>query len=225
MKKVIFMLMVIYGCICQATPVQWTTTSGGNGHWYEVVLFPDDVTEAEIALAIEAMGEPYAVIGENGIGWWEAGVVAQSRRGYLASIQSQAENEFIFSLINNPVYWNSGTGPWFGGIQDIYSEDYYEPDGAWVWSNELLSPTIPFNSTTYESMAYTNWYGLEPNNGGGYENVAHFCTEGTSLDPSPYWNDRASNIPCSSFVIEYNVPEPATIFLVSLGGLILRKKK
>jgi hypothetical protein len=138
--------------------------------------------------------------------------------GYLDSIKSQAENDFIFSLINASAYWSGGAGPWLGGVQDLASEDYTEPDGGWVWANN-------YEPENFEPMVYTNWYGSEPNNDGGYENVTHFCTEGESLVPSSYWNDRASNIPCSAFVIEYNIPEPATILILCLGGLILRRKE
>ncbi len=225
-KSILVAAIVLFASTCQATPIQWSTASGGNGHWYEVVSMPEDVTTNEIDLAISAMGEPYAVIGGNGIGWWEAGVIANSRGGFLASIQSQGENDFIFSLINNPLYWDGGSGPWFGGLQEPTSVDYVEPDGGWEWSNSSVHPSVPYDSIFLEPMSYSNWYGLEPNNSGGYENVTHFCTEGISLEPSPYWNDRASNIPCNSFIIEYEViPEPATLLLFGFGAMVLRKRK
>jgi hypothetical protein len=100
----------------------------------------------------------------------------------------------------------------------LNSPDYVEPDGAWIWVNN-------YAQNQFEPMTYTNWYGLEPNNDGGYENVTHFCTEGASLAPSFYWNDRASNIPCNSFVVEYeSIPEPVTFALLALGGLLLRRR-
>jgi hypothetical protein len=201
-----------------STPIQWSVQSGGNGHWYDVVSFPSEVTQNEVAIATSWMGSEYAVIGSNGIGWHEANIVAYLRGGHLATIQSQAENNFIFSLIDNPIYWSGGAGPWFGGGQDLNSANYTEPGGAWVWVNN-------YAQNIFEPMVFTNWYRGEPDNDGGYENVTHFCTEGTSLDPSPYWNDRPSNIPVNSFVVEYNTPEPCSLVLLGLGGLLLRRKK
>lgn len=214
-KLIIALAVALTSCLglCQAEPIQWSV----NGHYYEAVLFSRDVTQNEISLAISAMGQAYAVVGSNGIGWHEARVVAQSRGGYLASIKSQAENDFVFSLISDPIYWNSGAGPWFGGGQDLLAQNYSEPAGGWVWVND-------YDRAHFEPMVYTKWYGSEPNNSGGYENVTHFCTEGSSQAPSPYWNDRASNIPCVGFVIEY-VPEPATLSLLALGGLAMIRRR
>jgi len=225
MKKYTVCLTVVFLCsISIAVPIQWKVEDGGNGHWYEAVSFSNDVTTDEIDLAIASMN-PYAVA-DNGIGWWESGVIAHSRGGFLASIQSQDENDFIFDLVNNPVYWDGGTGPWFGGLQDIDADDYIEPDGAWIWSNKSVHPSVPFSSITFEPMSYSNWYGLEPNNEGGYENVTHFCTEGASLIPSPYWNDKPSNSPCNSFVVEYEVvPEPCSLLLIGCGCLFLRETR
>jgi hypothetical protein len=197
-----------------ATSVQWS----GNDHYFEAVSFPQDVTEEEVALAISTMGAAYAVIGPEGIGWHEARVIAASRGGYLASIQSQAENEFVFSLVNDPRYWTGGAGPWFGGGQDLSAPDYQEPGGGWVWINN-------YDPLNFEPMIYANWYVGEPNNLGGYENVTHFSTEGSSLVPSAFWNDRPSNIPAAGFVIEYEVPEPATVVLLVVCGLIQGRKK
>src|SRR2546423_1575837 len=60
----------------QAQPVQWTTNSGGNGHFYEAVVAP------------------------SGITWGDAQSAAVSRGGYLASITSVGENNFAYGLIS-----------------------------------------------------------------------------------------------------------------------------
>ena len=60
-----------------AVPVQW----GGNGHWYEPV----------------AVGEF--------ISWDDANQAATDAGGYLVTITSAEENDFVFSLIDSDEYW------------------------------------------------------------------------------------------------------------------------
>jgi hypothetical protein len=98
------------GAIASAAPTQWTVSSGGNGHLYEVIAAP------------------------SGINWSTAEAAAEARGGYLATITSSAENSFVYSLIGSSSVWGnvgSGTrGPWLGGYQPIGSA---EPGGGWTW--------------------------------------------------------------------------------------------
>jgi len=94
-----------------AQAVHWSPSSGGNGHWYEMVATP------------------------GGIDWNGADGWAQSAGGHLATITSLAENGFCFGLADDPQYWyadgfNSNIGPWLGGIQAPGSA---EPAGGWGW--------------------------------------------------------------------------------------------
>ena len=78
--------------------VQWTTDSGGNGHYFQAILMP------------------------GGISWDEASLNATNAGGYLATLTSSNKNDFVFSLISNtPDYWipdsGGGDGPWVGGIR------------------------------------------------------------------------------------------------------------
>jgi len=79
------------------TPTQWAS----NGHWYRPVVTPEFVL------------------------WTEANVIAQDMGGYLVSITSVEENDFVFSLIDASCYWQVGgsndqiyMGPWTGGALD-----------------------------------------------------------------------------------------------------------
>lgn len=86
---------------------QWPVAEGGNGHFYEAVALTTVIT------------------------WQQASVAAKSAGGYLVTITSQAENDFVFSLIDDAAYWNPSfnlRGPWIGGFQQIRSP---EPDGGW----------------------------------------------------------------------------------------------
>jgi hypothetical protein len=70
-------------------PILWSLDCGGNGHWYEVRLTPVDLNEAR--------GD------------------AVSRGGILVSINSAAENTFIYTLLENmPAVWEKEYGPWLG---------------------------------------------------------------------------------------------------------------
>jgi Ca2+-binding RTX toxin-like protein len=94
-----------------AAAVQWQTSVGGNGHYYEVVYTP------------------------TGIPWDEARGAAIAKGGYLATITSSAENALVFGLADDPLYWyqdgyNNSEGPWLGGYQPAGSS---EPNGDWRW--------------------------------------------------------------------------------------------
>src|SRR6266436_6654963 len=79
----------------QAQWVTWEVSAGGNGHRYE------------------------AVPGFPGLTWSMADQLAQQAGGYLATITSSAENDFVFSLVNSPAFFSgfNGSGPALGGVQ------------------------------------------------------------------------------------------------------------
>src|SRR5579859_1726942 len=93
-----------------ATPVVWSPADGGNGHAFEVIAAP------------------------NGISWDDARSAAQAMGGDLASITSAAENDFVFSLVDNETYWwqfnsSQAIGPWIGG----YWTGGSGPTTGWNW--------------------------------------------------------------------------------------------
>jgi len=63
----------------------------------------------------------HAISTPTGINWNSAWDSALGHGGYLTTITSQAENDFVFSLIDSSFYWyqRPGTdklaGPWLGG--------------------------------------------------------------------------------------------------------------
>ena len=79
--------------LAQSTAVQWTTASGGNGHWYSVRVFTSELTPSEYFDLATAIG------------------------GYGASITNQAEDEFVYQLsVATPGGWSvCGLGPLLGG--------------------------------------------------------------------------------------------------------------
>ncbi|MFO0898207.1 MAG: hypothetical protein U0836_12355 [Pirellulales bacterium] len=146
------------------TRVAWPVEAGGNGHEYEPVA--DFVT------------------------WEEARAVAAARGGHLVTITSEAENQFVFGLINAPEYWHPVVpvwGPWIGYYQ---ADTALEPDGGWQW-------------VTREPWVYHDWRDSEPNDYLG-EHQAHYNADGFAPEGrAAAWNDQGPLAPLA-FVIEYD---------------------
>jgi hypothetical protein len=89
--------------------IQWRSSMGGNGHWYE-------------ARSVGAS-----------ISWHQASVAANSSGGHLATITSESEYSFVWELADYQGAWSGRSGPWLGGYQDRQSASYAEPAGGWRW--------------------------------------------------------------------------------------------
>ncbi len=106
--------------------------------------------------------------------WIDAKTTCENNGGHLATISSQAENNFIFNNINNAVLI---------GISD---ED---KDGSLQW-------------VTGESISYTNWNSinnqLNPNSGNLY-GILNYWTPGGKWEITNYWTAKpfVMEIPCS----------------------------
>jgi hypothetical protein len=152
---------------------QWTTGLNANGHWYEAVY-----------------------IGQAGISWTVANVMAEALGGYLVTLESKEENDFVFELIKDPRYWYESKfyfGPWIGASR-IRGD--YEVGGGWQWvkTNEVFAYT---NWATYPQ-----WNASEPNNWDGAEQYVHFY--GIDPDHLNSWNDESDTTPIKGFVVEYD---------------------
>ena len=144
----------------------------------------------------------YEAVEDAGIGWDTAKTDAAAMtlfatNGYLATVTSQAENDFIRDnlLIQEP------HGYWIGGEQPQGSA---EPAGSWQWD-------------IGEPWAYTNWDGGEPNDAGGNEDGLEMYS-----DPAVagMWNDLNKNSEeLRGYIVEYPVPEPGTMVVLVLGSL------
>lgn len=204
----IFPICVLLICaISNAALVQWSASSGGNGHFYEVVSVPEAIT------------------------WTGAKVAAEQRGGYLATVTSQAESDFVFTLINVTKHFASYQnylycwGPWLGGYQNLGAAT---PDADWHW-------------ITGEAWDYTNWdcytspYSTtqHPDDLGkteqGRENyLSYGC--GYAGDWSK-WNDIGHNgakmgaviVPITAYVFE--IPEPCATLFLAVGGLLVCRRK
>lgn len=157
--------------------VRWARASGGNDHRYTVVHAP------------------------RGISWDGAADAAREAGGYLATITSAAESDFVFALVDDPRYWSlaphgSQFGPWLGGRRSVNAG---RVETGWEW-------------VTGEPFDYPNWETppetpvLEPNNQAGDEACLHRMRHGRRCGA---WSDymhapTGSAMPVVSFVVEFD---------------------
>ncbi len=112
---------------------------------------------------IEYKGHYYKIFKDVCQSWDDAMLYCSNMGGYLATISSQEENDFLFKYMKSCGYDNA-----YFGFTDKDNE------GVWEW-------------VSGEDTAYTNWHEAEPNNenGNGDEDYAMFYwkfSDGT-------WND------------------------------------
>jgi hypothetical protein len=175
-------------CVAEASAVP--TYFSGTGHYYEAVSAPSmDWTAAmNAASALTYLGHP----------------------GYLVTITSEAENNFVTDLMGAIIL-----DGFAGGYQPVGSP---EPDGGWRW-------------VTGEVWGYTNWNYGEPNNNGNESVLQVFAAN--NPDFPHRWNDYPATLGASGYVVEYNpepapVPEPVTLASGAIGltcvGAYLRRR-
>lgn len=146
---------------------------------------------------------------------WGAARVAASERsyngvlGHLATVNSQAENDFLFDL--KPAPTATFLGAWIG---------------VKISSNVQTWEVGPEASDT---LVYRNWGGAEPNNGGTRQTAYGYIHIGSSayagISPGE-WADSANGRttgrtgfdPIVGYYVEYEaVPEPSSLLLLTLA--------
>ena len=106
-------------------------------------------------------GHHYKIF-QNPMSWHEAEAYCDNQGGYLATLTSQAENDFVYNQVVGPI----DAYIWLGGTDEAI-------EGKWHW-------------ITGEAWNFANWGASEPNNAGGAEHYAH--TNDHFLNQ---WNDAA----------------------------------
>lgn len=189
MKRQSILVVVIVASltsVSNAVLVEWPVGEGGNGHFYEAVLVLERIS------------------------WSNAQTAAEQAGGYLATITSAEENEFVYNLISSPEFWymegsTSYMGPWLGGYQPPGSP---EPDGNWQW-------------VTDEPFVYTNWRTGQPDNQNGEDRLHYYSHHSI---PASTWNDMdPATYGIRGYITE--IPEPSTLLLLGLGAVMVRRKR
>ena len=142
---------------------------------YDVLILSFDMTEykentltnADIPDdAVEYNGHYYMLYDES-LTWEEAAAACEALGGYLATITSEEENEFITTLLN--------TGDkycyWLGGTDE-------NEEGVWSW-------------LTGEDWSYENWNSGEPTNHSDTDDTSEDYL--TILKSNSKWNDLRNN--------------------------------
>lgn len=145
---------------------------------------------------------------DNRLSWYDAEALAERAGGYLATITSAQENDWIWNNLGGTQLAHS----WLGGYQPAGSP---EPDGNWQW-------------VTGEAWTYSNWAPGEPSDFRGNDpNGESALMLGRWGDPINWWNDLdpyTNNYGvdyANGYIVERNpspVPEPSGL-LALLGGL------
>lgn len=178
-----------------AAPIQWSTGSGGNGHYYDLVLVANPYTGTNNSWAT-AKANAFATV-SNGM------------RGHLVTITSAAENAFVTSLVGTQfpgMTFPTNTGAWIGGKH---------PEG-WLDGPENGQP---FGYTNWGGVEPNNLgqaYLLIDTTGLGLGKWADDSGPG-GADGLP---DPTLDKVIGYFVEFETVPEPASV-LVFVGGLIV----
>ena len=203
--------------------IQFNTTSNVNN--------TDRIISVTAGAAIANTNGHYYEYVPGSYTWAQAKSAAAQRtyfglQGYLATITTQTENEFVRSKLS--------ADAWVGGSDDfnhIYNvgsttkkySSQSAAEGKWHWVTGPESGQQFSNgngSPVTSSGMYANWNGGEPNNSGGSEHYLQFYSTGFS---NGGWND----LPASSslaYVVEYGGQSSDLTCLVFSDNIIVEVK-
>jgi hypothetical protein len=135
--------------------------------------------------------------------WMNARAYAEDQGGYLVSINDAAENDFIKStfLTGASKYENF----WIGLV--CPTPLTYTNPANWSWLDG-------------SAVTYSNWESGQPDSGYGNDRYG-----GINYLNTGQWGNFPNSTSWKYRGIFEVVPEPATLSLLAIGGLVLRKRK
>ncbi len=184
----------VYGIDFRIGANGFHSTREGGERFIIKATDPNSTTPSAIG---EYDGHRYEVYNMN-MTWKEAKEFCESRGGYLATVSSDAENNYILNLIKQGDRYNY----WLGG---------YKNNNNWFW-------------VTDEPFSYNKWAPGEPNNTGNAEAFIHISgAKNNAWNDLKNDGDNTSGYHLSlfGFVCEYGKvesPKPKTMNLEDLLG-------
>ena len=141
-------------------------------------------------------GHTYYMLDESS--WTAAEAQAVQMGGNLATINDADEDAWVYATFGGDDY-----ALWIG-LNDVAQEE------SFVWSSG-------------ETLGYTNWAEVEPANEGGNSHYVNIHKANHAHSPGK-WNDCPDwGIDPAYGIVE--IPEPATLCLLAVGGLVVLKKR
>jgi hypothetical protein len=133
--------------------------------------------------------------------WTDAEAKAIELGGHLVTIDNAEENTWVCETLgakSSIILWN--------GLNDVAEE------GTFVWASG-------------DPVVYSNWNPGEPNNKNGIEDYTLMHTP--ALGTTYGWNDLDNWMQSGGYPLHgvVEIPEPATMSLLVIGGLALLKRK
>lgn len=177
MKKILVLMLFMVIFFTATESYAQPVLNPANGHYYEVV--------------INQLGTPWSVASTQAASMTHLGM-----QGYLATITSDQERDFINSLD-----WHSATIAWIGGSQ---LSGQSTPNIGWQW-------------ITGEPFTYNGWEAGEPNDNDGSENSQENCIENQR---NVGWNDQNCNFEYLYFIVEFGDPTAAIPTMTEWGMII-----
>lgn len=181
-------LCIVALAACDSTPVDPEVTRGPDA--------PMSVTTpvlGAVPVLNDVDGHLYdAIAADGGINWTDARIAAEgissgACQGYLASITSAAENEFILEEFGGGVPSIGGPGYWIGGFEDLGTAD---PAEGWTW-------------VSGEAFDYADWAPGQPD-GILTQDAIRFAGTTGGFSSTVKWEDAEGTATSPGYIVEFD---------------------